>query len=362
MPILELKSFEKIPKKKPFKFLSGVFRRGASQELEITEDMLYGTDRELSPRPLTPAGHLDIEEEMENLHLSRRDNPYLSSCEALDDCEEGSLSPGPGSPRQSSLSPPVSSEAVSPPSYQTIVELHSHLVRSPPPVHWPVKVEEGADFGSCRELSPGSGGGSVERLAGLSPFSPVRGQTPAVSPARGQTPEHTVSSPSQEGERPVVGGVGGWGGSTELTPGPSVSPAPGSAPKLQTRNFRPAGLLQHLTTSHSSLLCSPRFNIYALHQRGSTGLSRSSKSKSSYLVTSPGRDCVYNYQPASRRSLAQLASSSARYGGNTNSRKSSMDHFTSWLPRRKRTRSQTRQDAKSMENLQSPSQCYGSIR
>ena len=209
MPILELKSFEKIPKKKPFKFLSGVFRRGASQELEITEDMLYGTDRELSPRPLTPAGHLDIEEEMENLHLSRRDNPYLSSCEALDDCEEGSLSPGPGSPRQSSLSPPVSSEAVSPPSYQTIVELHSHLVRSPPPVHWPVKVEEGADFGSCRELSPGSGGGSVERLAGLSPFSPVRGQTPAVSPARGQTPEHTVSSPSQEGERPVVGGVGG---------------------------------------------------------------------------------------------------------------------------------------------------------
>ena len=190
MPLLELKSFEKIPKKKPFKFLSGVFRRGASQELEITEDMLYGTDRELSPRSVTPAGHLDIEEEMENLHLSRRDNPYLSSCEALDDCcgEEGSLSPGLSSPRQSSLSPPVSSEAVSPPSYQTIVELHSHLVRSPPPVHWPAKVEEGADFADCRGFSPESGVGSVERLAGVSPFSPVRGQTPAVSPARGLTP------------------------------------------------------------------------------------------------------------------------------------------------------------------------------
>ena len=131
------------------------------------------------------------------------------------------------------------------------------------------------------------------------------------------------------------------------------------------RNFPPAGLLSQLTTNsmlRSDLYFSPhRFNIYALHQRSSTGLSRSSKSKSSYLVTSPGRECVYNYQPASRRSLAQLASS-ARYGGNTNSRKSSMDHFTSWLPRRKRTRSQTRQDAKSMENLQSPSQCYGSIR
>ena len=93
-----------------------------------------------------------------------------------------------------------------------------------------------------------------------------------------------------------------------------------------------------------------------MHQRSSTGLSRSSKSKSSYLVTSPGRDCVYNYQPASRRSLAQLAS------GARNNRKSSMDQFTSWLPRRRRTRSHTRQDAKSMENLQSPSQCYGSIR
>ena len=106
--------------------------------------------------------------------------------------------------------------------------------------------------------------------------------------------------------------------------------------------------------------CLCRFNIYAIHQRSSTtGLSRSSKSKSSYLVTSPGRDCVYNYQPASRRSLAQLASGS-RYS--SNNRKSSMDTFTSWLPRRKRTRSQTRPDAKSMENLQSPSQCYGSIR
>ena len=187
MPILELKSFEKIPRRKPFKFLSGVFRRGTSQELEITEDMLYGTDRELSPRSVTPAGHLDIEEEIENLHLSRRDNPYLSSCEALDDCcgEEASLSPPvPGSP-------PDSSEAVSPPSYQSIVELHSHLVRSPPPVHWP----------DSRAFSPESGVGSdTERrsqsvegslVEGISPLSPVRGQTPAVSPAR-------VSSPSQD--------------------------------------------------------------------------------------------------------------------------------------------------------------------
>ena len=56
-------------------------------------------------------------------------------------------------------------------------------------------------------------------------------------------------------------------------------------------------------------------------------------------MTSPGKDCVYNYQPASRRSLAQLASNS-KYSSAT-SRKSSMDHFTSWLPRRKRSVSTT---------------------
>lgn len=39
-----------------------------------------GYEAELSPRAATPgtaAGHSDIHEEMENLHLSRRDNPYL---------------------------------------------------------------------------------------------------------------------------------------------------------------------------------------------------------------------------------------------------------------------------------------------
>ena len=182
--------------------------------------MLYGTEqwRDNSPdRSTTPAGHLDIEQEMENLHLSRRDNPYLSSCEALDDVggEDTSLSPPLTSPRQSSLSPPDSSDAMSPPSYNDILALHSHLVRSPPPVHWPAKMESDVtDWrqSDSRALSPESGVGSdndnmmvsghvtrcstmsrsVERM--VSPvssgdlLSPVRGQTPAVSPARGQTP------------------------------------------------------------------------------------------------------------------------------------------------------------------------------
>ena len=136
MPILELKSLEKLPRKKPFKFLSGVFRRGVSDELEVTEDMLYGCDDteadRSGDRAGTPAGHLDIEDEMETLHLSRRDNPYLSSCEALDDvgCDHASLSPSLGSPRQASMSPPDSGvDPMSPPSYSNILTLHSHLIR-----------------------------------------------------------------------------------------------------------------------------------------------------------------------------------------------------------------------------------------
>ena len=88
--------------------------------------------------------------------------------------------------------------------------------RSPPPVHWPAKMDTDltdwrqSDF---RALSPESGVGSdndnsvpvrsdtmsrsVERI--ISPLSgdllsPVRGQTPAVSPARGQTPDNSLSS------------------------------------------------------------------------------------------------------------------------------------------------------------------------
>jgi hypothetical protein len=41
---MELDNFDK-PKKKPFQFLSGVFKRGRNYELKISEDMLYGTEQ-----------------------------------------------------------------------------------------------------------------------------------------------------------------------------------------------------------------------------------------------------------------------------------------------------------------------------
>ena len=73
MPLLDLKPATEKRKKKRFKFLTGVFgRESGSRELE--EDLawpgqLYGTEQ-----AVTPARSLDIEEEMENLHLSRRFN------------------------------------------------------------------------------------------------------------------------------------------------------------------------------------------------------------------------------------------------------------------------------------------------
>ena len=198
MPLLDLKPATEKRKKKRFKFLTGVFgRESGSRELE--EDLawpgqLYGTEQ-----PVTPARSLDIEEEMENLHLSRRDNPYLSSCEALDDmadCEQDN------SPRLS-VSPPAAA-IVSP---HNVVELHSHLVRSPPPVHWPGRAADCGDWAE-RGISPESEcersrSRSVERIIspGSGALSPVRNQTPALSPARGATPD--LSPPPTQDTRPA---------------------------------------------------------------------------------------------------------------------------------------------------------------
>ena len=78
-----------------------------------------------------------------------QDNPYLqSSCEALADSladDSSLLSPGPGSPRPGTFSPGsaagLSDPATDPADPATVADLHQHLVRAPPPVSWPNKVE-----------------------------------------------------------------------------------------------------------------------------------------------------------------------------------------------------------------------------
>jgi len=383
-----METFDKT-KKKPFKFLSGVFKRGRNYELKISEDMLYGTEDyhgtdQLIGSPetarstkgsTTPGRDLDLDAEMESLHLSRRDNPYLSSCEALDDIadpDDTSLSPPPGSPRQANLSmSPVESQSFSP---ESITELHSHLVRSPPPVHWPSKTME---FDSSNDWSVGQSGRAFSPESGdrsdgmetersfrsqseeravspihqdyLTTMSPVRGQTPALSPARGQTPD--FSPPPLDRLR-----MGSNTDSRVFHPAGSTyieqrTVSPRAYSHSYQRSVSHSG--QRLRSKTPDEEFSPsRFNIYTLHQRG---MNLRDKSESSYLVSSPGREhSTFHYQPASRRSLAQLASS-ARSGSTP--RKSSTEHFLSWIPRR--SRSQSRSDAKSMENLQSHNPVQG---
>lgn len=376
MPMMELENLEKltITKKTPFRFLSGVFKRNTSTSLK-DEKMLFGNeeqadpdfDRECCSSPelirdcisTTPHKIIDIGSEMENLHRSRQDNPYLqASCEALADSTDDTslLSPGPGSPRTGTFSPGLSESL--PPEYvadhATVVDLHAHLVRSPPPVTWPNKMFEfpSSSWSSAplspsvrsppRPFSPESGSDgletersypgysqrsqSEERIISPCPdlisppiLSPSRGQTPALSPGRGQTPD-----------------------SYDLSPPPAPQTAPVVSPRYQPSYHRSTSQTSHRLRSRTpdEEFSPTRFNIYTLHQRGANV----NKSESSYLMTSPGQ---VQYQPVSRRSLAQLAS------GKSHPRKYSTEQFFSWMPSR-RSRSRSRTDAKSMENLQSP--------
>jgi len=316
--------------------------------------MLYGTEEygEQYIREDCNEKYIELGADLENLHISRADNPYLS-CEALTDVDDTSLSPTPGSPRPEEVSP----QTVSP---QEIMEVHSRLVRSPPPVYWPNKVFEFSDRSwtsplspsnrSDRAFSPESGSDgmetersyhssygtrsqSEERIISpcadlLSPgvISPVRGQTPVYSPMRGQTPEITDFSPPPDRSR------------QHSTPdGARVLVSPRSMSQSYHRSISQTSQQRLRSRTPDEEFSPSRFNIYTLHHK-----SMRNKSESSYLVTSPGRDLITHYQPASRRSLANL--------GSRTTRKSSTD-FLSWLPRRSRSR--TRSDAKSMENLQS---------
>ena len=87
-----------------------------------------------------------VNSELEALHLSRTDNPYLEVLSSQDNLDQSS-----------SYTPPIiaplevekssvmmSPESISPTrSYAgskeySLSEIHSHLVRSPPPITWPL--------------------------------------------------------------------------------------------------------------------------------------------------------------------------------------------------------------------------------
>ena len=63
----------------------------------------------------------------------RVDNPYIQMLSSQDN-----LDGGPRSPSTSLQSPPSDHSTFSP----TLSEVHAHLVRSPPPISWPIQPQE----------------------------------------------------------------------------------------------------------------------------------------------------------------------------------------------------------------------------
>ena len=93
---------------------------------------------------------LNINTELEALHLSRTDNPYIEILSSQDNLDQSSsylpqnIMAPPMSETEKSSSVMMSPESISPTrSYAgskeySLSEIHSHLVRSPPPINWPL--------------------------------------------------------------------------------------------------------------------------------------------------------------------------------------------------------------------------------
>ena len=99
-----------------------------------------------------------VKSELEALHLSRTDNPYLEILSSQDNLDQ-SCTPVPiiapnleaTTEKQSSMVL-MSPESISPTrSYAgskeySLSEIHSHLVRSPPPITWPLSPRSNGTF------------------------------------------------------------------------------------------------------------------------------------------------------------------------------------------------------------------------
>nr|XP_040581170.1 uncharacterized protein LOC121129514 [Lepeophtheirus salmonis] len=125
--------------------------------------------------------------ELDALHLSRRDNPYLQILNS----RECLLSE---SPPQSFTSPTRSCDPliISP-------EIHSHLVRSPPPISWPISPRSGTfspiEFSSVDGLDEYRRSHSEEHILGSRSVT----ASMMLSPVRGATPDIVCSSPNYYG-------------------------------------------------------------------------------------------------------------------------------------------------------------------
>jgi len=185
---------------KPIKMLAKLFNKGkrTASVPEVNKDH----DDEEIDQYLESGPQLSdlafVDSELEALHISRTDNPYLEILSSQDHLDN----PGDNTNRSSAVMSP--DESISPTNSgkeYSLTEIHAHLVRSPPPICWPVSPRSNGTFSPdssdmdvdtapiippTRGYSPYNRSQSEEHI--LSPCRELLKSTD-FSPARGTTPE-----------------------------------------------------------------------------------------------------------------------------------------------------------------------------
>jgi len=188
---------EKKNQHKPLKMIAKFFNKGkrTSSETKLNVNAAGSGTGNAS----TTDQELNINTELEALHLSRTDNPYIEILSSQDNLDQSSsnlpshiMAPLMSETEKSS-SVMMSPESISPTrSYAgskeySLSEIHSHLVRSPPPITWPLSPRSNGTF------SPDSSDMDVDNpmMTAVTTISPpTRGYSPYN---RSQSEEHILS-------------------------------------------------------------------------------------------------------------------------------------------------------------------------
>ena len=130
------------------------------------------------------------------IFFPRVDNPYIQMLSSQDN-----LDGGPRSPSASLQSPPSDHSTFSP----TLSEVHAHLIRSPPPISWPMQAHERRYY----PVSPRSTGTfSPDSSDGLELVNPL-----TVRETASRRQSHTFfSSTTSQTEHSLLCSPHGWRG------------------------------------------------------------------------------------------------------------------------------------------------------
>lgn len=325
-------------------FLAGNFTLGKTPSIATPGDEIQ-FDTLSTGSGLLPPG---LYTEVEALHLSRGDNPYIqkiSSQDHLDDYLGSEIGSFARYASQSLVSGSHSLMSPEPPysptkscDALTLSELHSHLVRSPPPVNWPTRE---------LPLSPRSNGTfSPDSSDGLE-SSEYNGNCYM----RSQSEEH-ILSPCRD-----------------LLKAGLFSPVRGTTPELMTMSMGPETLACHFTSPKNPREAKIRRN-YTCNLSTEDTLSptrRGCEGKEANQFCSTPCPCKIDISftggtTPSFSTYTMLSASSRQngehtrrgYGGRTlgGKRSTGDNFFSTWRSQRCRRSSDQHQDAKSMESLQ----------